>query len=99
MVDKPSQVASLGSVNDGIGVNPEQVAASDTQLLVARLALVGQALPDGLADILDDHLVCRDRLHGVQTPAVNSTLKELQFLLTELKRENGRIILLSSFAD
>ena len=85
MVDEARQISSLGGVNDRISIDPEEVAAPDAKLLVPSLPLVGGALPDGLPDVLDDHLIGRDGLHGVQTPAVDTALQELQLLLTELK--------------
>lgn len=92
MVDKPGQVTTLCGIDDAAGVDPEEVTAPDSHLLVVRLPLVCDALPDALAHVLDDHLIRSDVLHGVQTPSVDSTLGEFQFLLAELgfeKEKNG----------
>ena len=90
MVDEPSQVARLGGVDDRHRVDSEEVAAADAHALIVLLALVGHALSDGLAHVLDHHLIGGDRLHGIQTPAVDGALAELEILLTELLTQNKK---------
>ena len=85
MVDKPGQISALGGIYDAMCVDTEQITAADALLAVDDLAFVGHDLSDALPDVLDDHLVCGDVLHGVETPAVDARLAELELLLTELK--------------
>lgn len=44
VVDESGQVSTLGGVDDGVVVDPEQVAAADALLCVALLAIVGYHL-------------------------------------------------------
>lgn len=91
VVDEPREVAALGRVDDGLQVDPEEVRAADAGRLVLGLPEVGHARPDHLPDVLDDHLVRRDRLHGEEAPVVDAGLGELEvfppeFQLVELQQ-------------
>lgn len=52
VVDESGEVATLGSIYDGVVVNPEHVAATDALLLVALLPHVRNHLKEE-----DDHLL------------------------------------------
>ena len=84
MVDEPCKVARLGCINDRNGIDSEEIAAANAHTLIGFLPAIGDALTDGFADILDDHLIGSDGFHSVQTPAMDGTLAELDVLLTEL---------------
>ena len=87
MVDEPGEVAVASGVNDGFAINAEQVAAANADGLVALLAQVGHRLTHHLTHVLYHHLTLGDRLQCKQTPVVDSTLRKLQLLLTELQTD------------
>lgn len=84
MIDEPSEIAAFGRVDNGIEIDAKQIGTADARGLVLRLAEVGHDRPDHLPDVLYHHFVGRNRLHGKQSPIVNSGLGEFQLLLSEL---------------
>lgn len=44
MVDKPGQIPTFGGIDDGVLINPEQIAASNALLLVSLLSHVSDDL-------------------------------------------------------
>lgn len=72
VVDEAGEVATLGSIYDGVVVDAEHVAAPDAFLLVALLPHVRNHLSDVLSHVLDHHLISSDGLQSKQTPVVDA---------------------------
>ena len=92
MVDEAGEVAIASSINDGVAVDTEQVAAANADGFVSFLAEVGDCLPYHLAHVLDHHLSLRDRLQRKQAPVVDAALGKLQLLLAKLQQIQTDII-------
>jgi hypothetical protein len=85
VINEPSDATLLGGVDDGVLIDTEEVAASDTALHIFLLPHVCHLLSNNLSNVLDDHVVCRDVLHGVQAPVVNCRAREPDGLLSLLQ--------------
>ena len=85
MVNKSGQVAALGSVDDVVHVDPEQVGRPDALLLVALLPHVGDDGAYHHAHVLNHHLVGPYGLAGEQAPVVNGGLAEGHVFPAELE--------------
>jgi hypothetical protein len=89
VVYESGQVSALGGVNYGFGVYPEEIRAADALGLVLDLSQVGQHRPHHLADVLNHHLVGRNRLKRKQTPVVYGRFGEFQLFFAELKQNHA----------
>src|SRR4051812_45873419 len=65
VIDEPSYATLLGCIDDRVVIDPEEVAAADAALKISMLSEICNLLPHFLADILDNHVVLGDVLHGV----------------------------------
>ena len=91
MVDEPGEVAVARGVDDGVAVDAEQIAATDTDGFVAFLAEVGNGLAHDLTYILYHHLTLGDRLQRKQAPVMDAALGKLQLLLAELQQTQTQL--------
>ena len=89
VVDEAGKVAALGSVDDVIVVDPEEVAAPNTLSLIPPFSVVGDNLPHHLAHVLHHHLVCWNVLQRKEAPVVYGGLGKPQMLLASLGRREG----------
>ena len=90
MVDEAGEVAVASSVDDGVTVDAEQVAAADADGFVALLAEVGDRLTHHLTDVLYHHLSLGDRLQRKEAPVMDATLRKFQLLLSKLRDRHGQ---------
>lgn len=87
MVYESGEVSTLGGVNYGLSVNPEEIRTADALSLVLNLSQVGQHRPHHLADILDHHFISCNRLKRKQTPVMNGRFGKFQLFFAELKKK------------
>lgn len=85
MINETRQIATSGSIHDGLMIETEHVDARDSGGVVALLTMIGDRLANDLAHVLDDELLGCDRFHGEQTPAVDVRLGELERLFAQLE--------------
>lgn len=88
MVNKARQVALIRCINNGVGVDAEQVAAANAPFTVTALTYISDGLSDSLANILNHHFTLRYWLLGKQTPVVDAAASKLDNLLAELQYSN-----------
>lgn len=75
----------LRGVDDGVFVDPEEIAATDPALEVLSFSHIRHLLPDLLAHVFDDHVIGSDVLHRIETPVVNSGSGKFDGLLPLLE--------------
>jgi len=85
MIDEPGNTAPLCGVDDGIFINSEEVAASNAALQVSSFSKIGDLLSNFLANILNDHVVHWNVLHGIQPPVVDGRPSKLDGLFPFLE--------------
>jgi hypothetical protein len=88
VIYESGQVSALGGVNYGLGVYPEEIRTANALGLVLDLSQVSQHGPHHLTNVLDHHLVGRNRLKRKQTPVVNGRFGKFQLFLAELKQNH-----------
>ena len=85
VVDEAGEVAAHGGVDDGVVIDAEEVAAADAHGLVGLLPDIRHLLADYFSNVLDDHVVAVDVLHGKEAPVVDGALLEAELLLPALE--------------
>jgi len=93
VVDEPSNTTLLRCIHDGILIDSEEVTASNSALEITVLTKICDLLSDFLTNVLDDHVIHSNVLHGIQTPVVNGRSLELDKLLSLLQLVKAKNII------
>lgn len=96
MIDEPRNSTPLRRINDRILINSEQITAANPTLEISSFSHIGNLLPNLFTNILDNHVIGRDILLGVQAPVMDSRARESNRLLPFLKLVEAKNIALTT---